>query len=154
MATTKNSVNLSLPKAQKVRGYTIDRMPIGRFLRATQILQEIPGDLMRQLFPGVEAEDILHQLSSLTKDGLQALFTRALGVLPEYVVRLFAELSGIEEEKLLTDPVIGLDGLCEMLNVWIEVNGIENFIEAAGALWVKVRKTTAKDGSKTLSPEV
>ena len=32
----KTSVDLSLPKARKVRGYTIERMPIGRFLAAAR----------------------------------------------------------------------------------------------------------------------
>ncbi|MDD3410520.1 MAG: hypothetical protein PHY12_06890 [Eubacteriales bacterium] len=143
---TKTSAALSLPKARKVRGYTIERMPIGRFLQAMQTLQEAPETLTRALFPDSDARDVMAQLGKLNRESLQALAVRALGVVPGFAVRLFAELSGIEEEKLLADPDVGLDGLAEMLDAWLDVNGIENFMKAAGALWDKVRKTSG--GSK------
>ena len=60
-------------------------------------------------------------------------------VLPGEMVRLFAKLSGIEEKALLEDPRIGLDGLGEMAEAWMEVNGIENFIRTMGALGAKAR---------------
>ena len=66
---------------------------------------------------------------------------RLLTVLPGYGVRLLAGLMGIAEGDLLNDELIGLDGLMEMLEGWMELNGIENFIRAAGALQEKVRKT-------------
>ena len=63
----KTSVDLSLPKARKVRGYTIERMPIGRFLAATRRLDEVPGQVLRRLFPG--AEDAVRALASLDRAG-------------------------------------------------------------------------------------
>ena len=70
---------------------------------------------------------------------LQELFLRALAVLPGEMVRLFARLSGVEEQALLEDPRIGLDGLGEMAEAWLEVNGIENFIKTMGALGKRAR---------------
>ena len=144
--TNKNakvsSVDMSVPRGKVVRGYAIERMPIGRFLKATQMLEDAPEDVLKRLFPGAEAGDVLRQLKGLTKDGLQALFMRAMTVLPGYAVRLFAQLSGIDEDALLTDPNVGLDGLAEMAVAWAEVNGIENFTVAAGALLDKVRRMT------------
>lgn len=136
---SKNSATLSLPKSQTVRGYEIRKMPIGAFLEACSLLEELPGTVLRLLFPGKKEGDILAELAGLDKDKLQELFLRALAVLPGEMVRLFARLSGVEEQALLEDARIGLDGLGEMAEAWLEVNGIENFIKTMGALGKRAR---------------
>ena len=120
---SKNSATLSLPKSRTVRGYEIRKMPIGAFLEACSLLEELPGTALRLLFPEKKEGDILAELAGLTKDKL-----------PGEMVRLFARLSGVEEQTLLEDARIGLDGLGEMAEAWLEVNGIENFIKTMGAL--------------------
>lgn len=132
--TSKNSETLSLPKSRTVRGYEIRKMPIGAFLEACSLLEKLPGTALRLLFPEKKEGDILAELAGLDKDKLQELFLRALAVLPGEMVRLFARLSGVEEQALLEDARIGLDGLGEMAEAWLEVNGIENFIKTMGAL--------------------
>ena len=109
-------------------------MPIGAFLEACGVLEELPQTALRLLFPGKQEGDILAELAGLDKDKLQELFLRALAVLPGEMVRLFAKLSGVDEQALLEDARIGLDGLGEMAEAWLEVNGIENFIRTMGAL--------------------
>ena len=109
-------------------------MPIGAFLEACSLLEDAPKTALRLLFPEKKEGDILAELAGLDKDKLQELFLRALAVLPGEVVRLFAKLSGVEEQALLEDARIGLDGLGEMAEAWLEVNGIENFIKTMGAL--------------------
>lgn len=137
--TSKNSATLSLPKSRMVRGYEIRKMPIGAFLEACSLLEELPGTALRLLFPEKKEGDILAELAGLDKDKLQELFLRALAVLPGEMVRLFAKLSGVEEQALLEDARIGLDGLGEMAEAWLEVNGIENFIKTMGALGKRAR---------------
>ena len=114
-------------------------MPIGAFLEACSLLEELPGTALRLLFPEKKEGDILAELAGLDKDKLQELFLRALAVLPGEMVRLFARLSGVEEQALLEDARIGLDGLGEMAEAWLEVNGIENFIKTMGALGKRAR---------------
>lgn len=114
-------------------------MPIGAFLEACSLLEELPGTALRLLFPEKKEGDILAELAGLDKDKLQELFLRALAVLPGGMVRLFAKLSGVEEQALLEDARIGLDGLGEMAEAWLEVNGIENFIKTMGALGKRTR---------------
>ena len=137
--TSKNSATLSLPKSRTVRGYEIRKMPIGAFLEACGVLEELPQTALRLLFPEKKEGDILAELAGLDKDKLQELFLRALAVLPGEMVRLFARLSGVEEQALLEDARIGLDGLGEMAEAWLEVNGIENFIKTMGALGKRAR---------------
>lgn len=141
----KNSVDLSLPKARKVRGYEIGRMPIGQFLNAARRLNDLPADLLRALFP--DAADAVKALTALDRNGLMELCMRALTVLPQQAVTLFAELSGLDEQALLTDPAVGLDGLLEMIEAWTEVNGLENFITRARTLLRRARAETASTGS-------
>ena len=136
--TSKNSATLSLPKSRMVRGYEIRKMPIGAFLEACSLLEELPETALRLLFPEKKEGDILAELAGLDKDKLQELFLRALAVLPGEMVRLFAKLSGVEEQAL-EDARIGLDGLGEMAEAWLEVNGIENFIKTMGALGKRAR---------------
>ena len=123
-------------------------MPIGAFLEACGVLEELPQTALRLLFPGKQEGDILTELAGLTREKLQALFLRAAAVLPGEMVRLFAKLSGIGEKALLEEMQraidagyarIGLDGLGEMAEAWMEVNGIENFIRTMGALGAKAR---------------
>ena len=141
----KTCVDLSLPKARKVRGYTIERMPIGRFLAAARRLDEVPGQVLRRLFPG--AEDAVRALASLDRAGLIALYARALTVLPDEAVTVFAELASLEEKALRDDPNVGLDGLMEMIEAWMEVNNLENFIIAARTLARRVRAGMTGTGS-------
>ena len=142
----KNSVDVSLPKARRVRGYLIERMPIGRFLQAAQTLNSLPGDVLASLFP--DGEDAALALRTLDKNGLLALCARALTVLPGQAVELFAHLSGLDAEKLKSDPAVGLDGLAEMVNAWLEVNNIENFIAAARELAGRARAAMTEPGCK------
>ena len=75
---SKNSATLSLPKSRTVRGYEIRKMPIGAFLEACSLLEELPGTALRLLFPEKKEGDILAELAGLDKDKLQELFLRAL----------------------------------------------------------------------------
>lgn len=139
------SIDLSLPAARTVRGYEIGRMPIGRFLRAARRIDGLPREVLARLFP--EAEDAVRALASLDREGLIALCARALAVLPDEAVRVFAELAGLDEQALRDDPNVGLDGLMEMIGAWMEVNNLENFMSAARALWRRARAGRTGAGS-------
>ena len=52
---------------------------------------------------------------------------------------VFAELAGLDEKALARRPERGLDGLLEMIEAWMEVNNLENFMGAARALWRRAR---------------
>lgn len=142
--TSKNSATLSLPKSRTVRGYEIRKMPIGAFLEACSLLEELPGTAMRLLFPEMDERNIAAGLAKLDKDKLQEALLRAAAILPGEAVRLFARISGLDEKKLLEDPDVGLDGLGEMLLAWMEVNRIENFIRTMRAVWEKGKALMAE----------
>lgn len=139
----KNSVSLSLPEAHTVRGYQIKRMPIGVFLQAMRGLQDFPAKALDGIFPGMRLEEILASLKVCDTALIGQMIVRALGVVPDEAVALLANITGIPAKDLLTDENIGLDGLLEIIDAWIEVNGLENFMNAARALLAKVKGMTA-----------
>ena len=89
----------------------------------------------------------MRALASLDRAGLIGLCARALTVLPDEAVTVFAELAGLDEKALRDDPNVGLDGLLEMIEAWMEVNNLENFIGAARALWRRARAGRTGGGS-------
>jgi hypothetical protein len=108
-------------------------------LAAIETIQGLPGELMQACFPGMAPDQILKQLKGFNAQMLLTFFGQALTVAPRHVIKVFAGLSGIPAEAFLTDPAIGLDGILEMVGAWIEVNGIENFLQAARPLVEKIK---------------
>lgn len=150
MDTTKEktSTKLSTQTGRMVRGHEVRRLPLGEYLRAIDAVREMPESVMKACFPGLDAEGILRYLRAMDKNTLMALVVRMLGIVPHEAVRLLAILTGIDEETLLTDPAIGLDGAAEMVEAFWELNGIENFMQAAERMAAKVKAIRAMVGSK------
>lgn len=146
--TYRDTSTLSLPREKTIRGYTIRRMPIGQFLCALERLREMPGEALDILLPGLNPQTLVSRFKTLTAEELKAAAVRLMTLLPAYGVGLLAGLTGISERDLLQDELLGLDGLMELLDGWMELNGIGNFIRAAGALRDKVRSITIRNGCK------
>jgi hypothetical protein len=127
------------PKSVSVRGYEIKRVSLGRMLAALERIKDAPKEFFEQtLKNGANAADPI---------GV------ALQVAPGYVIALIGELTGIGREKLETDPEVGLDGLLEIADAWLDINGVINFIRAARIVWMAWKGRAAKDGCIELSPE-
>lgn len=151
----EDSVTLSLPQSRKVRGYQVRRLPLGEFLKAMEALQNAPGEALEAVFPELGLEGMLGLLKTADSRMLGALLAKAMTTLPRQALALVAALTLIPAEQLLDDPAIGLDGLVEMAEAWMEVNRIENFMQAAARLMQKVRAAARAEGptgSSGLSP--
>ena len=136
--------NLSLPQCRRVRGYEIKRMPIGAYIAALEQMQNFPAEAMAAVFPGMNADAILGQLKTIDTAMIGQIAVRAFSALPKHASTLVSALTGIPEDKLLNDPGIGLDGLVEIVDAWLEVNNIENFIGAARSLMAKAKTQAAE----------
>lgn len=152
------TIAMSAKTEVKVRNYIIKRMPLGQFLRGLEIIKGAPTEFMEAIFPGKEINEVIQLLKGINSDLLSSLIVQALGVVPNLAIKLFAELSGIEEDKLLNDPNIGLDGLMELINAWIEINGIAVFTKGAKELIATAKAVLGSSqkqntGSKDLSPQ-
>lgn len=144
----KTSSQLSIQSEKLVRGYAVKRLPLGEYLRALDALREAPETVLSAVFPGMEAMDVLALLRKIDKNAISGLMLNAMTVIPSEAVKLLSVLTGVPMDALLTDPQIGLDGAAEMLEAFWELNGIENFIRAAGRMAAQVKQLRAKTGSK------
>ena len=142
MALFKKSLRTSIT----VRGYTLQRLPLEGYLNAVERLKDLPGGLLEACFPGMTLSGIIDELKAIDEKTLTGLAGNAFAVVPQYIIKLVAELTGIQEEKLLQDEQIGLDGLAEIVEAFWQLNGLGNFIEAIRRLKEPV---TQSIGSKT-----
>lgn len=140
---------VSLGKSMQVRGYTIKRLPLGRYLEMLEMLRETPEMLIKACFPGQSAAQVLAQLKRIDASMLSEIMMRAMTAAPAEAVRLLAYCTGIDEKTLLEDENIGLDGAMEMAEACYEINQLGNFMQAAGRLAAKAKKSlTRTDGSR------
>ncbi len=139
MPTKPKTETLSLAKAVKVRGYQVRKLPLGKYLEAIELLRDVPGDLLTACFPGQSPEQILRMLKEFTGSDLQAVIGNLMIAAPRQVVRIVARLTEIDETALLDDPNVSLEGIVAIVEAWIEVNDIGNFIRAVRALITQAR---------------
>jgi len=128
LGAKKDLAMLSVGASKTVCGYTIKKMPIGAYISALDKIQDLPGDFMDKCFPGMSIDGILSDLSKLDKATVANLVTRAISVVPDYALDVIAELTGIPAETLKNDDKIGLDGLAAILDAWLEVNRLGEFL--------------------------
>jgi hypothetical protein len=117
-----SKIALSTGKERVVCGYKIKKMPIGAYLRAVARLEGLPDDLMDACFPGANLSGVLDNLSRLTENTLTTIIGGLLKSAPQYLLALISEISGVSVENLENDPMIGLDGLIDIIVAVVEVN--------------------------------
>lgn len=144
--SAKNTIQKSMEMSRTVRGYEIHRMPLGAFLEAVDAIRNAPVQILEAMYPGKGSVEALRNLSDLNTDALRSTLISAITYAPAQIVGVLSKLFGIPEETLLSDPQIGLDGLVELLNAWLDLNNIENFTNAVLPLVSRIR--TAFDTSR------
>jgi len=149
----KNTASLSLPQSKTVRGYDIHRLALGGYLQAVHTLNTLPGDLLEACFPGQSAGEALSRLTRADGAMLHSLIAGVLRAAPDHLLRGISALTGIPIEALLDDPDIGLDGLTDILQAWVEVNNLGDFPKAVRKLLASVRAAGGK-GASSLKPNI
>lgn len=137
--SAKNTIQKSMEMSRTVRGYELHRMPLGAFLEAVDAIREAPVQILEAMYPGKGPMEALRSLCSLNTQTLRGALISAFTYAPVQIVGVLSKLFGIPEDDLLSDPKIGLDGLAEMMNAWLDLNDIENFISAVRPLASRIR---------------
>lgn len=135
----KNTVAMSLQSGKTVRGYEIKRQPLGKFVEAMGKFENAPLQILQAVFPNFGTAEILAELQDFNGDKLLELMGRAFMTIPEVALGLFCEMAELDKDKIWNDTELGLDGLLELFEAWVEVNGIINFMKGAQAVAIKLQ---------------
>lgn len=140
-------MGLSFPKSKTVCGYEIKKMHLGAWLKAVERLQDLPADIIRSCFPGKTIDGIIGELSSANENSITNILSGILSAAPSYAIGFISELSGIDEDMLLTDPEIGSDGLIDIIFAIVEVNRLGESVRKLKGLIKQIPKLTLNTGS-------
>ncbi len=143
------SLNVSLPEPKIIHGIEVKKTPIGQYLTAMRQLEDLPLQIIAELFPGKTLSEILAEFVELTDERLAQLIVRMLTVIPEKAIKAFAVITGTDEASLLAlTPKEAYD----VGKDWWELNDMSDFFAAAAGLIKKLLPQTLKSGSSAGSP--
>jgi hypothetical protein len=123
--------NLSFPKSKKVRGVTVRRLKLGRFVECLELLADLPADLLGACFPGRTLDAALLALTQADAELLRTLLRTVIQTVPEKLVLLLSELLDVPARTLLDSEEIGPVGLAELCEAFVEVNELGSFFAPA-----------------------
>jgi len=131
---TKNTAALSLPQSKTVRGYEVKRLALGGYLQAIHTLNTLPSDLLEACFPGKSVGEALSQLMGADGSMFYKLAAGLWQTAPAHLLHAASALTGIPQDILEADITIGLDGIIDILQAWVEINNLQDFTQAVRKL--------------------
>ena len=141
---SKNTAALSLPQSKTVRGYEVKRLALGGYLQAIHTLNTLPGGLLEACFPGKSAGEALSQLMRADGPMFHLLTPGLVQTGFDHLLCAASALTGIPLDDLKEDTTIGLDGIIEILQAWVEINNLEDFTKAVRKLVAGFRAAFGK----------
>jgi plasmid maintenance system antidote protein VapI len=146
------SLGVTLPKGKRVHGIEVKKVPIGVYLAAMRELEELPGQIISELFPGTSVTDIMAQLMELTDESLIRIITRLLVIAPEYAVNTLAAVIGADKDVIKN--TLTPKEFCDVIKAYWAMNDMTDFFADVSGL-IKRKLPTLISGSKngSLSPK-
>lgn len=144
-----SSTNVTLPKGKIVHGVEVRKVPIGQYLIAMRELEELPAQLISELFPGKTVTDIMAELTKLTNDSLITIVTRLLMIAPEYVVNTISLILGVDKDVIKN--TLTPKELCDVIREYWALNDMTDFFADVSGL-IKKKLPTLLSGSSNGSP--
>ena len=135
----KDKSGLSLGKSKVVYGYEIKKMPIGAYLKAMERIKSLPEDFIETCFPGQSLQEVLDNLTKFNETDFKSLLFGMMTTAPKYAIALISELTEIDEEQLINDENIGLDGIITICTTFIEVNKLGEALAGVKELRQKLK---------------
>lgn len=121
----KNIFKKSLPNKKKVHGYVIEKYPCGKYIKALNIIAELPTTLAKEIFPDKNIENIINDFTKINEEMLGEMLGKVIAVIPEKAFAIISEITDIPYEdfmeKLSPNEVMDI-----MQAVW-EVNDFASF---------------------------
>lgn len=123
------SISTSLPKEYELYGVKIKKLPVAKYLKVLEAIDDLPALLVGKAFDGQNVKDVAAYLLSLDQPQLIALIGRLLTIVPEQLCRVLSELLDIPRERLLEDTpdALGLNEMTQVILAFWEMNDLSDF---------------------------
>lgn len=122
MAKSKES--LSLDNEIELHGVVIRKMPNGQYLKALEMIKEMPETFVKEL---MEGRTDLKLSDMFDTQNIAMLMGTLLTSVPEFTIKFIAKLLNISE-KTLKDDVTPLETI-EIVEKFWEINNLTNFFQ-------------------------
>ncbi|RKL63016.1 hypothetical protein DXT63_08450 [Thermoanaerobacteraceae bacterium SP2] len=118
-----NSIEKSLPQSKKIHGIEIKKMPLGKYLKVLQLLQDFPQEIFKALYPGKTAEEALSEMGDITFDKVLDLLPKLIALLPDKVLDIISEILDVDR-KHLEEKMTPLE-LIEVMQEFARINKLD-----------------------------
>lgn len=122
MAKSKES--LSLDNEIELHGVVIRKMPNGQYLKALEMIKEMPETFVKEL---MEGRTDLKLSDMFDTQNIAMLMGTLLTSVPEFTIKFIAKLLNISE-KILKDDVTPLETI-EIVEKFWEINNLTSFFQ-------------------------
>lgn len=126
--------DLSFPASKMVCGYEIKKCNLGKYLEVMEKIRGFPDEFAAACFPGKNLAEIAAELatadSAMVGKVIDALLTSA----PDYLLDIISHFTDIPKDLLIMDENLGPSGVMGIVDAFIEVNDLENFISRAAGI--------------------
>lgn len=122
MAKSKES--LSLDNKIELHGVVIRKMPNGQYLKALELIKEMPESFVKEL---MEGRTDLKLSDMFDTQNIAMLVGTLLTSVPEFTIKFIAKLLNISE-KTLKDDITPLETI-EIVEKFWEINNLTSFFQ-------------------------
>ncbi len=143
------STGITLPKSNIVHGIEVKKVPVGKYLSAMRELEELPGVIVNELFPGKQFNEIMKELTKMTDESLVRILTRLFIIAPEYVVNTISLILDVDKETIKNS--LTPKEFCDVVKEYWALNDMTDFFGTVSGL-IKAKLPALITGSKNGSP--
>ena len=151
------SIKMSLPETKELHGVKIVKLPVARYIKALNTLENLPDIIINSVLPEFGGlSGLLVQFQSGDSNVIEKIVVRLLMAVPTEFCRLISELLNIPEERLLdveNDDPLSLNDLIEIIIAFWEMNDMTDFfgnVQQLKKLTAPKVNTGYKDGLQSL----
>ncbi len=147
------SITMSAPKEYELYGVRIHKLPVSKYIRVLQTLEDLPSLLLGEEARTGGLNSFLQLFSDPNRDAVAGFVGHLLTVVPGQLCNLLSELLDIPRERLLDNDcgdALSLNELTEVILAFWEMNDMSDFFKTVRRLTGKPGK--ANTGSSAGSP--
>lgn len=126
------SIFLSLPRAKRVHGVRVRKLPVGLYLKSMDLMGRLLPEAVEAVFPGKSLTQALEALTSVTGDELAKLILRLFTTLPGTLLDLTSQLMDVPVKRLRDD--LSPKELMDVWQAFWELNQLTDFFRSLARL--------------------